>query len=405
MKACGLVVEYNPFHNGHVYHINEAKKISGADCMVAVMSGNFLQRGEPAVMDKYHRTKAALQTGIDIMLELPYTYAVQSSNLFAKGSVRTLNEVGVDSICFGSESGDIAPFLSGYETRMKKESTYKEFLTKALDKGLSFPEASKEAYQAIGLTSNAIDLSKPNNILGFSYVSAIMDEELSINPLTIKRTSNNFHDETVTSSIASATSIRKHLFSNKQSVKEIQYTMPTTTIQQLNNYQQKASTWHSWENYFHFLLYRVQTMEINELASIHGMEEGIEYRIKKTANHATSFHDWISKIKTKRYTWTRIQRIFVHLLTNTKKSEIDSLNIKTSIPYVRLLGLTEKGQAYLNGKKKQMDVPIVTKLSRNNHPMLSLEERASHAYYSILPIEYRKKLFKQELYSPIFEKK
>ncbi|SET30028.1 Predicted nucleotidyltransferase [Oceanobacillus limi] len=405
MRACGLIVEYNPFHNGHVYHLQEAKKTSGADCMIAVMSGSFLQRGEPAIMDKFHRTKAALQTGIDIMLELPYPFAVQSSKLFASGAVRTLHEVGVDTICFGSETGEITPFLTSYETLHKEDHTYRYQLKKGLNKGLSYPEASKEAYQAIGLTEQEMDLSKPNNILGFSYVQAIKDHQLSIEPLTIKRTSNNYHDETITSAISSATSIRRQLIEHERPISNIHYTMPEATINQLEEYKQTATAWHDWERYFPYLIYRVQTMSIDELSEIQGMDEGIEHRIKKTAQKAISFRDWVSNIKTKRYTWTRIQRIFVHLLTNTKKYEMEHIENITTIPYVRLLGLTSKGQAYLNVRKKEMNVPLVTQLSRNTNEMLIMEERATNAYYSVLPIKNRHRLFKQEIIGPIVTKK
>src|SRR5699024_1743363 len=146
MKASGLVVEYNPFHNGHLFHVQQAKKISSADCIIAVMSGSFLQRGEPAIIDKFHRTKTALASGVDIVLELPYAYAVQSSELFAKGAIHTLQKIGVDSLCFGSESGNISDFITSYNTLKEKNETFKRILKKSLNNGYSFPEASKEAY-------------------------------------------------------------------------------------------------------------------------------------------------------------------------------------------------------------------------------------------------------------------
>lgn len=401
MKACGLIVEYNPFHNGHYYHLEQAKAKTNADCMVAVMSGSFLQRGEPAIIDKFHRAKAALMTGIDIVVELPYVYAVQSSDLFAKGSVLTLQALGVDSICFGSESGNIDTFIKGYDDYKDNQVTYQRELKHGLHAGMSFPEASKRAYESIGLTQGGIDLSKPNNILGFSYVKTILEHKLPIQPLTIKRKNSGYHDTEITSSIASATSIRKQLFNQQTPLSELKHTMPPSTINELENYLGMATTLHNWEPYFPFLQYRVLTMSLEELALIHGMEEGLEHRIKQTAKHVTSFYDWIAAIKTKRYTWTRIQRIFVHLLTNTTKSEIDELTAPNSISYIRLIGMTKKGQAYLNQQKKQMNMPIYPKLSRNPHPMLHIEERATNAYYSILPVQSRYTLWKQELRGPV----
>ncbi|SEQ61615.1 Predicted nucleotidyltransferase [Virgibacillus subterraneus] len=403
MEACGLIVEYNPFHNGHVYHIQEAKRVSKADCIIAVMSGSFLQRGEPAIIDKFHRTNAALSAGIDIVLELPYPYAVQSSDLFSKGSVHTLNEIGVSSICFGSESGDISRFTKSYKVYNENKFTFKETLKSCLNQGLSFPEASRKAYEKIGLTTSEMDLSQPNNILGFSYVKTILDNNLPIDPLTITRTKSGYHDKEITGAIASATSIRNKLFTDQVISADIKDTMPAETVSQLQLYKHDATTWHNWEHYFHLVHYRVLTMSLHELSEIHGVDEGLEYRIKSTANDVTSFDDWIEKIKTKRYTWTRLQRIFAHILTNTPKTDMEVAKNSSSVPYVRILGMTETGQTYLNRQKKNMDVPLVANLSRTTDPMLSMEEKASKAYYSILPAKKKRDFHKQELQPPILK--
>lgn len=400
MKACGLIVEYNPFHNGHVYHMEQAKKISKADCMITVMSGSFLQRGEPAIIDKFHRAEAALRTGIDIVLELPYVYAVQNSDIFANGAVEILNQIGVSNLCFGSESGNISYFINGYENYKEKEPMFKQELKLGLATGLSFPEASKLAYQRIGLSTTELDLAKPNNILGFSYIKAIMDQKLAIEPLTIQRTKNEFHDQMITDKIASATSIRKNLLENNEIDLSVKHTMPKTTIEQLCQYKESSGLWHTWENYFQLLQYRVLTMSLEELREIHGVNEGIEHRIMKTAIKATSLHHWIELIKTKRYTWTRIQRIFTHILTNTTKQEVQKV-LNSTIPYIRILGLTKNGQTYLNNKRKEITVPIVFGLKRNTNPMLAIEERATKAYYSVLNPDTRNQLFHQEITAPI----
>src|SRR5699024_3970249 len=165
-------------------------------------------------------------------------------------------------------------------------------------------------------------LSQPNNVLGFGYVKAILDNQLPIEPLTIKRQESHYHDIEITNRIASATSIRKEISrENKLSSKAVT-AMPETTAQQLLAYKDKARTWHDWEKYFQILNYRVQTMSREELREIHGMDEGLESRVKKTAKTDQNMQEWITAIKTKRYTWTRVQRMFVHVLTNTKKQEI-----------------------------------------------------------------------------------
>lgn len=402
MKACGIIVEYNPFHNGHLHHAKEARKISQAKCLIAVMSGSFLQRGEPAIIDKFHRTKAALNAGIDIVIELPYPYAVQSSTLFAKGSVKTLYNIGVSNICFGSEQGNINPFIQSFNLYKKHFKTYQTELKHFLAQGYAYPAASKYAYEKIGLTTKEIDLSQPNNILGFSYVKTILENRLPIEPLTIRRANSHYHDRTVKDDIASATSIRQKLFEQQSITTDIACTIPDVTKQQLIRYKNEATLWHMWEYYYPLLHYRVMTMTPKELSLIHGVDEGLEYRIKHTAKKATSFTDWISRLKTKRYTWTRLQRICVHILTNTTKEQIKSITENNTIPYIRILGFTKTGRVYLNHIKKHINIPLITQFGRHQHLALMLEERASNTFYSVLPSKQQRKLRKQELHPPIF---
>ena len=396
MKACGLIVEYNPFHNGHLYHVKEAKEKSAADCMIAVMSGTFLQRGEPAIIDKFHRAKAALKTGVDLVIELPYPYAVQSSHLFARGAVQSLFEIGVSQICFGSESGDMTPFLSHYDTLKKHDGPYQAHVRALLQKGLSYPQANALALKHIGLTDGRLDLSKPNNILGFSYVQTILDEQLPIEPMTIQRIKSEFHDQSISGDITSATSIRQALFAHDLS-KETQKTMPPETIHQLREYAQTACTWHNWEKYFPLIHYLITIQSSEELSLYQGVDEGLEHRLKQTAKDAVSFKQWMTLLKTKRYTWTRLQRMFVHILTQTKKADIEMVETLTRVPYVRILGMTKTGRAYLNAYKKNLSVPLITQLTRDIHPVLAMEEKASDAYYSILAPRKRKQFKQQEL--------
>lgn len=397
MKACGLIVEYNPFHNGHLYHVNEAKETTQADCMIAVMSGSFLQRGEPAIIDKFHRTKAALKSGVDLLVELPYAYAVQSSRYFAKGALLTLDALQTKYVCFGSESGDINQFYKGVEQRQNKKELYDETIQTFLQSGLSYPLASQQAYEAIGISE--LDLFQPNNILGFSYVNTIVEDNLPIKARTIKRKSSHYHDNEIESSIASATSIRRELTDGQLSSKAMN-ALPEATVQQLENYREKASIWHDWEQYFPLLYYRITTMTREELANIHGVDEGIEGRLINTIYDVHSFAELIKKMKTKRYTYVRLQRMFTHILTNTTKEQIAHFFSRATLPYVRLLGMTKRGQQYLNESKKSRTVPLVSNLN-NKQKALYLDERALHVYYSILPVDKSIALRKQEFQLPI----
>lgn len=400
MNACGLIVEYNPFHNGHLYHARQAKKITNADVLIAVMSGSFLQRGEPAIVDKYHRTKMALNSGIDLVIELPYGYAVQSSNLFAFGSVQSLHQLGVEQLCFGSESGDIQSFLNHYHMLQENKAQYQHTLKEYLTQGLPFPVANKKVLEKI-IPANTIDFSKPNNILGFSYIRQILEQELDIQACTIKRIKNDYHDTEITNSITSATSIRTKIIDQKENINKIKETMPFQSTKQLQSYYNKTKTWHHWELYFPYLQYKIGTMTPEELVTIEGIDEGIEYRIKKFTKKAVTFYDLMQKIKTKRYTWTRLQRMFLHILTNTKKEEMKSIKESRSIPYIRLLGMNKNGQLFLNQKKSNLSIPIVSSYQREMHPLLKIEERASYTYYSIIPPQIRRHLFKQEIQGPI----
>lgn len=401
MKSCGLIVEYNPFHNGHLHHLIQSKVKTNSDIVIAVMSGTFLQRGEPAIIDKFHRTKAALQSGIDVVLELPFAFSCQYADLFAKGAIMTLAKIGVESICFGSEHGEISPFIKSYLHFKENEEQFHSKLKHFLNEGLSFPQASTKAYDAIGMTDVGLDLSLPNNILGYSYVKAIKELKVNIKPDTIKRTKSQYHDEKIEHQISSATSIRKEILENKKVTETAKKALPNSTVKQLVDYKKKYEVWHHWELYFPLLQYLVQTKSLDELRNIQGVDEGLEYRLKQTAPQVESFHEWMEKLKTKRYTWTRLQRLFCYLLTNTKKEEIDHIKQLNDIPYVRILGMSENGRAFIQSRKKQIDVPLITNMQQLDTPILELEEKATNAYYSVIKPKIKKALKKQELTGPI----
>ncbi|WP_079529739.1 nucleotidyltransferase [Halobacillus hunanensis] len=398
MKSCGVIVEYNPFHNGHAYHIEQSRQAARADCMIAVMSGNFLQRGEPAIIDKWHRTRAALQSGADLVLELPYVFAVQHSDYFSQGAVDTLSYAGVDAICFGSENGEIAPFLAAHETLKQHGEEFHSSLRQQMDKGLSYPEAARFAYKAIGL--EALDLGQPNNTLGYSYMKQMLTRHKQITPLTIKRTGSQYHDQQMGGSIASATSIRKDLLAHHKMTAQAREAMPTLTADELARYRHKNGLWHEWEHYFDLLQYKLLTLPAEQLQVIHGMDEGLEHRFKQAAKKATSFDQLIDTVKTKRYTWTRLQRTCVHILTGLIKNEAQQA-LNTQTPYVRVLGMNKTGQTYLNKQKKRMEVPLITQPQQSDHPLLEFEERAVAAYYSVLPAKERVKQIATEYGPPV----
>jgi predicted nucleotidyltransferase len=401
VEAAGIIVEYNPFHNGHYYHLQKTKEITKADCIIAVMSGNFLQRGEPALVSKWFRTKMALEAGVDVVVELPYAFATQHAEIFANGAISILHSLYCKYICFGSESGKIEDFTQALYFFKKNEQSYHSLVRSLLKNGMSYPKALATAYQQLQPQHVQLDLGKPNNILGFHYVKAISEQQSHIVPTTIPRTSAQYHDEHFTSNnIASATSIRKSVFENKGNLSSIKPYVPKATYQLLQEYFQQYQTFHSWGDYFSLLKYKILTSTPSELQNIYEIEEGIEYRMIDTIREAASFHEFMAKLKTKRYTWTRLQRMCVHILTNTKKEQMAKIPESKTSPYIRLLGMSKKGQEYIRTVKKKLEIPLIAKVSSFNDELLFLDIKASQTYAFIFPEPLRTKMLKAEFATP-----
>ncbi|MEH7386831.1 nucleotidyltransferase [Bacillus sp. JJ1521] len=401
MKAVGVIVEYNPFHNGHKYHLDETKRKTNADCTIAVMSGNFLQRGEPALVSKWVRTRMALEAGVDIVIELPYAFATQKAQNFANGAISLLSTLHCEVVCFGSENGTIDDFLSTVEFLKNNQLTYDQTTRQYLKEGYSYPKATSLAYSSLSNHDTYVDLSKPNNILGYHYVKAIHDQNSTIKAETITRTSAGYHDETFShESIASATSIRKTLFSAEKNIEEIKNYLPPSTSKWLSSYLDENQLFHRWEDYFTLLKYKLLTSTPFELANIYEAEEGIENRLLTYISEATSFQDFMEKIKTKRYTWTRLQRLCVHILTNTTKEQLKPINENPVATYIRLLGMSQKGQNYLNHVKKDIELPILSKATGFSDELFTLDWKAAQTYLAVFPEPLRSKLLRQEYATP-----
>ncbi|PFI82467.1 hypothetical protein COI83_07615 [Bacillus cereus] len=393
-----MVVEYNPFHNGHLYHVQQTKKLTQSDIIIAVMSGPFLQRGEPALISKWHRTKMALANGVDLVVELPYVFATQKAETFANGAISILNALRVSEICFGSEDGQIENFYNTISVQKNEEETFNYLVKQFMDAGNSYAKATSDAFSHILTSEKNIDMSQPNNILGFQYMKAILSQNSSIQAQTIKRFASHYHDETFNDQhIASATSIRKQLFSEEGSFTTIKPFLPQATTSLLANYKQNYGILHNWEQYFSFFKYRLMTMSPGDLRHIYEIEEGLEHRILSKIQNSSSFYSFMEALKTKRYTWTRLQRACTHILTNTTKEEIRSANIEQHAPYIRLLGMSQKGQTYLSKNKKKIELPILTHTKTFDHAALDIEKKANSVYFSIMHEPLRTQLLKQDI--------
>lgn len=403
MKSVGLIVEYNPFHNGHAYHLQASKEAAAADVVIAVMSGNFLQRGEPALVSKWQRTKMALLNGVDIVFELPYRFATQKAETFSNGAVSILDAVGCDSLCFGSESGDLSLFLQTIDYLEIQHQSYNENIKQYIETGVSYPKALSLAFQQLPDSKKYLDLAKPNNILGLEYIKAIKHQKSALTPMTIPRKNANYHDEDFSSAtIASATSIRKAIFADSDSKSAIDQYVPKPTKQLLKEYFHFYQVFHQWENYWSYLQFRLIHSTSEDLREIYEMEEGLENRLQAAALESNNFHEFMQHIKTKRYTWTRLQRLCVHILTNTKKEEMVTLSEKAS--YLRLLGMTSKGREYLNKIKSHLSLPLISKLSSYKENEINQDIKAARVYSLGIPSHIKNKMIRQEYEPPVYLK-
>ncbi|MBC1761948.1 nucleotidyltransferase [Listeria welshimeri] len=375
MKATGIVVEYNPFHNGHQLHLNKARELTKADVMIAVMSGSFVQRGEPAILPKWERAKMALAAGVDMVVELPVSFATQHATIFAEESVRILDALHVDALFFGSEHGVSEDFLTAAKTVVEHEASFNQAIQLALiDKKTSYARAYTEAFkQSFG--TELLDVTKPNNILGFHYALAIQKQNPAISLQTMARIHAGYHDiEANHDQIASATAIRKLLLAGN--LEEASRYLPASSIEILKNYD---GPFLSWENYWALLKYRLIQAETDELEGIRNVSEGIQNRMQIAATKAQYFSDFIESMKTKRYSNARIQRTALQILLNAR-------NIP-SAPYIRILGMNKTGQKYLSHHKKNISLPIVTTVSKAAPGLLEEDIRATNIYTLVKGLE------------------
>lgn len=354
MTICGIISEYNPFHHGHRYHIEKTKELTQCDLLINVMSGNFVQRGEPAIIDKWERAKTAIREGCDIVIELPYAYALQGADGFAFGAIRSLQLAGVQSLVFGSESNDI--------NALKKLS--KASITTKKDTSLA------SAHQV-----------KSNDILGIAYLKALTGT--GITPYTIQRT-NEYHDTTLSSTIVSATAIRKAVLQGKA------IDTYTSMADQLN-----AS--HAFAKYYPYLQYLLLTLSPTYLSSLFLMDEGIEHLLISQAKIQQDLESFLNACVSKRYTRAKIQRTLIHLLTQTTKKEI---NFLPPLDHLRILAFNEKGRAHLK-TLKQKEICIASKFSQIPKCYREMDLRAASAYALPLSNEQRIAFYQGEVRSPL----
>ncbi|BCS81317.1 nucleotidyltransferase [Anaerocellum diazotrophicum] len=395
MKVAGIVVEYNPFHNGHLYHLQKTREITKADIVVGVMSGNFIQRGEPAIVNKWARTKMAILNGVDVVFELPFAYACNSAEIFAYGAISILNQLGVDFIVFGSECGDINKLKETAKHLAFEEDDFKSSLKSYLKEGHSFPKARELALTKTCKTS--IEFSS-NNILGIEYIKWIYRLNSKIEPFTIRRIGTSYNDPNLTQdTYASATAIRRNI----NNLHEIKNKMPSVSYEILIEEFENGRGPVFLEDYFKFFIYNAIVVP-DFLKNKIDVKEGLENRFEKYIFNSQSVKNLFENVKTKRYTLTRLQRIFIHAIV---RNNLDQKTLLSITPYVRVLGFNQKGKEYLNKIKGKIE--YITKINQQwlkkpqYKELLELEIRSS-MLHALQYKDFHKYLLTEFKSSPIY---
>ena len=346
-NVLGIVAEYNPFHNGHLYHLAASKKRARADYTVAIISGNFVQRGNVSIVDKWTKAQMALACGIDLVIELPAIHSVSSAESFAYGAIKILNSLNiVDYISFGAETSDIDTLNKFAEVLYKEPSEFKSLLNHELSKGISFPKARENALLMYlnDIRKYANVLSSPNNILAIEYLKSLKKLKSPIRPITVKRQGAGYNDLNTIDKFASATAIRE-MIKNKN-LADLQKCVPNTTFRTLYDSFKKGHFVKDISAFDKEILYTLRKMSIKEIKELPDVSEGLENAIKNAANSCNTVEELINIVKSKRYTQTRIQRILICALLNITKKDIALAN-KTE-PYVRVLGVNNNGKKLLS---------------------------------------------------------
>ena len=372
MVNIGIICEYNPFHNGHVYHINKVREMYPDSRIILVMSGNFTQRGDVSLINKWDKTDIALDY-VDLVVELPFVFATQGADKFAHGAIEILDALGVDKLVFGSECNDIS-FLKRLANIQINNINYDNLVKKYVDDGKNYPTAMSLALKDCG--GELID--NPNDILGLCYIKEIISLESNIEPICIKRT-NDYHSNNL-SDICSASAIREAIKLGK----DVSSFVPVESFAHINKIFIDA--------FFNLLKYKIITCE--DLSIFVSVDDGMKYRIKKSVYSCNSFEQLIDCVKTKRYTYNRIKRALLHILCNFTNHEND---LCRDIHYIRVLGFNSSGKEFLNIVKKKCDIPIISNFSSLDDIMLDIEFRTTCIYSlvcsddSIISEEYKKK--------------
>ena len=363
-KVVGIIAEYNPFHNGHLYHLLQSKDIAQADYVVAIISGNFTQRGDTSIVDKWTKAYMAICGGCDLVIELPTVYSVSSAENFASGAIKILDSLKiVDSLAFGAEASDLATLNNIANVLYAEPRGYTNILTHELQKGISFPSARENAILMYlnDIKRYANILNSPNNILAIEYLKALKTQKSNMNPIMIKRSKVYYNDERIVDDFASATAIRKLI--KRREYEDLRKVVPRSTYKILSKQIRDGNIVLGLENFEKEIIYTLRKMSINEIANLPDVSEGLENLIKDSADNCNDISKLMANIKSKRYTQTRIQRILLYALLGIEKKMME--DSKKVIPYARVLGFTNKGKELISEtNKRNPKIKMITSVKK-----------------------------------------
>lgn len=403
MKIAAVIAEYNPFHNGHLYQLDTIRSELGADRIIVVMSGDFAQRGIPAIVDKYARCRMALENGADLVLELPVYFALGSAEYFAQGAVSLLDKLGVvDFVHFGSECGDIDTLKYCAKAFSHETPEYKALLNNHLRQGLSFPAARSRALCAI---SSAVDteisfekiLSTPNNNLGIEYIKALLQRNSAITPVTLERKGGGYHSSALNKGeFASANALRSTLSSDSVNIEELQHFLPESVVHYFKNSLSTAQAQQcflfadDFSGILHYRLLMEQFKNRDSFVSFYDISQQLSNTLCNTLPDYNGFSNFALCCKSKNLTYTRISRCLMHILLDMKEETINELKAHDYSQYARVLGFREGSKDIFRLVKANSSIPIVTKLSTARKELdpialssLNADITASNIYESV----------------------
>lgn len=361
MKVLGIITEYNPFHNGHIYHIEKSKQITGADFVIAVMSGSFTEQGNISIYDKFKRATIAVENGVDLVLELPTIYANSSSEYFANSSISLLNSLNiVDCICFGSEAGNI-DLLSNISNKIiSNEDRIWKDISSNLKQGISFAKAREQSITKYLNTEEIIEFSKPNNILAIEYLNSLSKLNSKIKPYTIDRNSSNFNDTNISKDkiYTSATSIRNHIYEKKE-ISDLKSLIPQNMLNIVCNIEPTFN-----DKLLNILKYKIITSSKKDLSNIYEVTEGLENRIMSAISNSNTYDELIENIKSKRYQMSKIKRILNNIILNITKDDFERI-YKSNEQYAHVLKISKRGKTLLSQIAKNSSIPLITSVNDN----------------------------------------